>query len=624
MKKASIPSFFTPISAAQYEAQVQRSLEEYALNCEAAQTERVVRQSVDRRQRQEEQRGPGRPRKQPSIVVQNNSHTSVTISIDDHSNGPVSPGPNPLSSGTHSPSPAVMSESSTSPSSTSSSSTSSSSSSAPSSAPPVKLQRRDWLSNGPLFAIIDATVQSCRSYAGAVRKLQEDKNTASSFEALTESTVRSWYEPKSFVLKAAVKRRLEGPGEKVERSGRPGFLSQYPDIGEYVIEAITNIRAAHGTINSLIINSLFRAYVKAKYPNRFKRRSFGRGWCRKWLARTLPWTYKRGTTSGQKLPLDWEEQCEGMVKRVSAKAAQHNILHPSFIINWDQTAVLLMSANNSTYSHVKEKQVPMIGQDEKRQITAVVTSTLDGDLLPLQLIFKGQDKNKKQQKAVPSLNSITTRRTAGWHLTQTENHWSSLESMKDFIRIIIHPYIQAKGRQHNVTVPHCVLLLDCWSVHTSKEFRDWMTTCYPRYHLVYVPAGCTGKAQPADVGLQRPFKHTIKSAFTYWLTDEIHHTIKGGKAPSEVKINTSIVTLKPLLVDWTWQSWYKLKGKRDVIRQGWERCGLGKVLDKAQQAEAMRYCLNEPVQAVGDEPHRDEVADSEGEEEEEEGEGEND
>ena len=33
-----------------------------------------------------------------------------------------------------------------------------------------------------------------------------------------------------------------------------------------------------------------------------------------------------------------------------------------------------------------------------------------------------------------------------------------------------------------------------------------MAEGYPSYHLVFIPADCTRKAQPADVGLQRPFK----------------------------------------------------------------------------------------------------------------------
>ena len=89
-----------------------------------------------------------------------------------------------------------------------------------------------------------------------------------------------------------------------------------------------------------------------------------------------------------------------MGKRVAAAAAKYNITQPCFIINWDQTAVLLQQASAYTMADCKLKQVPMTGKEEKRQITAVVASTLGGDLLPLQLVFTGQDKNKAQQKAV--------------------------------------------------------------------------------------------------------------------------------------------------------------------------------------------------------------------------------
>jgi hypothetical protein len=89
--------------------------------------------------------------------------------------------------------------------------------------------------------------------------------------------------------------------------------------------------------------------------------------------------------------------------------------------------------------------------------------------------------------------------------------------------------------------------------------------------------------------------------------DQIHLTVKGGKAPGEVRIDTGLHRLKPLLVDWVWQSWYKLKGKREVIKEGWERCGLEKVLDAAQQTEAMRFCMSEPTQALGKEPERYDV-----------------
>ena len=318
--------------------------------------------------------------------------------------------------------------------------------------------------------------------------------------------------------------------------------------------------------------------------------------------------------------MDWEEQTAAMAQRVSSAAAQYNIEHHCFVINWDQTVVVLMQASEYSYAPIKDRQVPIVGQDEKRQITAVVASTLGGDLLPLQLIFKGHDTNKRQPKAVPTLREVDRKRCAGWHLTQTANHWSSLESMKDYIRMIIVPWVQAKGRELKVTNPHCVLLLDCWSVHKSAEFRSWISRAYPTYHLVFVPAGCTGKAQPADVILQRPFKAgtRVKNDFTRWMTTEIHLLVKGGAAPSAVKVDTGLPLLKPLLVRWTWSSWRSLKDRADMIVQGWTKCGMDvSLLKKARQMEAMRFCLSRPEEVLGEEVQV-EQADSEGEDEDEE------
>ena len=351
------------------------------------------------------------------------------------------------------------------------------------------------------------------------------------------------------------------------------MMSKHPMVEAYVIDAIINIRAGGGTVNSLIVRAFFRGYCRVKEKVLLRDKRLGRRWCRWWLNQKFPhWRYKKGTTSGQKLP-PAKEQVEGMGKRVAAAAAKYNIVHPCFIINWDQTAVLLQQASPYTLADKKSKQVPLAGEEEQRQITAVVASTLGGELLPLQLIFTGQDKNKKQQKAVPELNTQLQKRKQGWHLTQTYNHWSSLESMKDYIKKIIDPWVRAKKKELKLpaqTQSHAVLILDCWSVHTSKDFRGWIKETYPHYHLVYVPAGCTGIAQPADVILQHPLKAGIVNAFSYWMACAIHLLVKNGAAPNELKVDTGMVTLKPLLVDWVWESWRNLQDKTTLIKKGWE------------------------------------------------------
>ena len=438
-----------------------------------------------------------------------------------------------------------------------------------------------------------------QSYAKAVDDLQNDDDMCGAFDMLRESTVRSWYVPRTFQLKDSWVNRWKEGGDHLPRSGRPSMMSTHPLVEAYVTDAIINIRGGGGTVNSLIVRAFFRGYCRLKEPALLRKFKLSRRWCRWWLNQKFPhWTYKRGTTAGQKLPPDAKEQVEAMGKRVAAAAAKYNITHPCFIVNWDQTAVLLQQASPYTMADKKVKQVPVTGKEEKRQITAVVTSTLGGDLLPLQLIFKGQDKTQSQQKAVPELNELMKRRTVGWHLTQTSNHWSSLQSMKDYIKKIIDPWMREKRKELQLKAqPHAVLILDCWSVHTGEEFRSWIQSTYPHYHLVYVPAGCTGIAQPADVILQRPLKAGIVNAFSYWMATEIHLLIKNGAAPNEVKVGTGMVRLKPLLVEWVWASWRDLKDKTALIVKGWAKCGLGEVLVERKQIEGLMFIADNQQRA---------------------------
>ena len=188
--------------------------------------------------------------------------------------------------------------------------------------------------------------------------------------------------------------------------------------------------------------------------------------------------------------------------------------------------------------------------------------------------------------------------------------------MKDYIRLIIKKWVDSKAREHNILLPHVILLIDCWSVHTSKAFREWIKGAYPAYHLLFVPANCTSKAQPADAGLQRPFKNAITNAFNAWMTDEIHLTVKSGVAAAQVRVDTGLKRLKPQMVHWAWSSWDKLKRRPDVVRDSWNKCGMSDVLVPQHQMDAMRFCMGNEEQDPGVEPdvESNHVTDSDGEE----------
>ena len=67
------------------------------------------------------------------------------------------------------------------------------------------------------------------------------------------------------------------------------------------------------------------------------------------------------------------------------------------------------------------QQTEMMGLHDKRQITAVLTWTLDSSLLPPQLIY-----TSKTVKCQPTFTFPDD-----WHIHHTVNHWSNTYSMGD-------------------------------------------------------------------------------------------------------------------------------------------------------------------------------------------------
>jgi hypothetical protein len=80
-----------------------------------------------------------------------------------------------------------------------------------------------------------------------------------------------------------------------------------------------------------------------------------------------------------------------------------------------------------------------IGGDDKRSITACVFSSADGALFPFQFIFQGTTK-----RVLPKTCGIQIGLSNGFHFTMTNNHWSNLESMQEFVNFIIVPYLDTK------------------------------------------------------------------------------------------------------------------------------------------------------------------------------------
>ena len=153
--------------------------------------------------------------------------------------------------------------------------------------------------------------------------------------------------------------------------------------------------------------------------------------------------------------------------------------------------------------------------------------------------------------------------------------------------IVVH-YLTQKRLQHNCPNSHALLLFDCWSVHRSAEWLSYLKSTHPDRHVVFVPAGCTSKAQPADLMLQRPLKNEFSNRYTDWVTEQFKQMVHAGTPPDQVRLDTGMGVMKPKLVEWMMRSWKLLQSKGELIQKGWQKAGLDNIMLPAIQDQALQ------------------------------------
>ena len=102
---------------------------------------------------------------------------------------------------------------------------------------------------------------------------------------------------------------------------------------------------------------------------------------------------------------------------------------PELIMNWDQTGIKLVPSSNWTMEKIGTQRVEIVGVNDKQQKTAVFCGTLTGDFLPIQLIYQGKSPHCHPHFTFPE----------GWHITHSPRHWSTEQTMLQYIGHIVIP-----------------------------------------------------------------------------------------------------------------------------------------------------------------------------------------
>lgn len=259
---------------------------------------------------------------------------------------------------------------------------------------------------------------------------------------------------------------------------------------------------------------------------------------------------------------------------------------PELIINWDQTGIRFVSSSSWTMEEKGVKRVEVVGQSDKRQITAVLAGTIQGDLLPLQLIYKGKTLRCHPNYKFPP----------GWHITHSPNHWSNETTMIEYIENIVIPYVENIREMLYTPSTPGLIIMDNFKGQITKKIDLLLEENH--LHTCLLPANTTDILQPMDLSVNKPAKSFIKDLFCKWYSEQL---LQQFQAQDDVPlqdvvlepIDLSLPVLRNISAEWFVKMADYISSNPQFIVNGFVRAGICRALDGVTSDEELDDILEE-------------------------------
>ena len=331
----------------------------------------------------------------------------------------------------------------------------------------------------------------------AIRRFSKDFPENS----LKESTIRGW---KKAYLKELPLLKKAGKDMGIEKlpekkTGRPLMLGETLD--KEVQAYIQETRKVGGVVNARIAIACATGILRRRNSNLLAVNGghvvLTKGWAHYILYR-LGYVKRKSNSKAKVTPDDFTQLKSNFLADIHAIVEMEEI-PAALILNWDHTGLKYVPVSSWTMAKAGSKRVEISGIDNKHQITAVFTVSLDGSFLPIQLIYCG-----KSRACLPP-----TKFHSDWHITYSHNRWANESTSKDHVEKIVLPYLRMKRQELNLAQDHHAL---CIFDNFKGQLTDDVLQLLERNHIdvMFVPPNCTDRLQPLDLSVNKPAKDFLK------------------------------------------------------------------------------------------------------------------
>ena len=290
------------------------------------------------------------------------------------------------------------------------------------------------------------------------------------------------------------------------------------------------------------------------------------------LLERMKFVKRKATTAKSKYTVEkFAEVKESFLNDVNATVDFEEI-PPELILNWDQTGIRILPSSAWTMDKQGVKRVEVAGANDKRLITAIYCGSLTGDFLPLQVIYQGKTPRCHPRFQFPS----------DWDITHAPKHWSTEETMVQYIHNIIIPYVESKRETLGERKPALVII---------DNFKGQMTTQINQLleendiHVCPLPPNTTDLLQPMDISVNKLAKDFMKRKFEEWYSNQISKQLEGEDMETAelTPVDLSMPILKELGAKWWVEMAEYIADNPQFIVNGFVRAGIAGALDGKEQ-----------------------------------------
>ena len=294
-------------------------------------------------------------------------------------------------------------------------------------------------------------------------------------------------------------------------------------------DGITGTRLTGGVISQKMVTAIGNGVIKANLPSSLKKCGghieLTDSWARHVLE-SMKWTKRKGTTGRVEPSQQFlDEEKLTFQRNISTIIEDHDI-PKDLILNLDQTPLSYVSPGKYTFNPKGAKTVPIKGVDDKRQITAIFSTSMTGSFLPIQLIYEG-----KTRRCLPNYDF-----PKGFNVAYSPNHWSNTEKSVELFQKVIFRYL--KNVKLSKKYPKEQLSLIIMDTFKGQDSDIVLNLCKKHfYQVVIVPHDLTNKFQSLDTTLNKPAKSFISNKYNEWFAEQVAKQLQKGIPPADIQVS---------------------------------------------------------------------------------------